>query len=297
MLASQRRRGLRLRLHRRNGFALPPRLVCTSIHAVSTTPEARAREVIDGQFAAAGWVVQDCADMNRTASLGLAVREYPLATGPCDYLLIVAGKACGVIEAKAAGTTLSGVAEQARGYQPQPQQMLARWSDPLRFDYEASGTGILFSDLSDPLHRSRRRDIEALRHFRAPRRREHIAGAVERHCGAHRLLGPSRPSRPAEGDGERRGAFARRPLDRDIKMRSIPISFRHPLILVVKSWAEEFAICDEQAELVQESEAAMIEAVEFDGDRLFLHLSSGSTCRVIVGGKQVSVGMQQPVPG
>ena len=123
---------------------------------MNTTPEARAREVIDGQLAAAGWVVQDRAEMNRTASLGIAVREFPLATGPCDYLLVVAGKACGVIEAKPAGTTLSGVAEQARGYQPHPQQALARWSEPLRFDYQGSGTEILFSDRLDPLHRSRR---------------------------------------------------------------------------------------------------------------------------------------------
>ena len=123
---------------------------------MNTTPEARAREVIDGQLAAAGWAVQDRADMNRTAALGVAVREFPLATGPCDYLLIVAGKACGVIEAKPAGTTLSGVTEQARGYQPQPQQALARWSDPMRFDYQGSGTEILFSDRADPLHRSRR---------------------------------------------------------------------------------------------------------------------------------------------
>jgi len=94
--------------------------------------------------------------MNRTASLGVAVRVYPLATGPCDYLLFVEGKACGVIEAKAAGTTLSGVAEQARGYQPQFAQPLAKWSNPLRFDYEASSTEILFSDRVDPLHRSRR---------------------------------------------------------------------------------------------------------------------------------------------
>ena len=54
------------------------------------------------QLAAAGWVVQDRAEMNRKASLGVAVREYPLASGPCDYLLLVDGKACGVVEAKAA---------------------------------------------------------------------------------------------------------------------------------------------------------------------------------------------------
>ncbi|MGI4797384.1 MAG: DEAD/DEAH box helicase family protein, partial [Janthinobacterium lividum] len=119
-------------------------------------PEARARALIDHQLAAAGWVVQNRADLNRNASLGVAVREYPMATGPCDYLLFVAGKACGVIEAKPAGSTLSGVVGQAQSYQPQPGQSLARWSDPLRFDYEASGTETLFSDRLDPLHRSRR---------------------------------------------------------------------------------------------------------------------------------------------
>ena len=112
--------------------------------------------MIDAQLTAAGWLVQDRAGMNRSAGLGVAVREYPLATGPCDYLLLIAGKACGVVEAKAAGATLSGVAEQAKGYQSSPPAALARWSDPLRFDYEASGVEILFSDRLDPEQRSRR---------------------------------------------------------------------------------------------------------------------------------------------
>ncbi len=112
--------------------------------------------MIDAQLAASGWLVQDRGAMNRSAGLGVAVREYPLATGPCDYLLLVAGKACGVVEAKAAGATLSGVAEQARGYQSAPPAALARWSDPLRFDYEASGVELLFSDRLDPEQRSRR---------------------------------------------------------------------------------------------------------------------------------------------
>jgi len=123
---------------------------------VTTTPEARARTVIDAQLAAAGWAVQDRGAVNRNAGLGVAVREYPLASGPCDYLLLVAGRACGVVEAKAAGATLSGVAEQARGYQAALPAALARWSDPLRFDYEASSTEILFSDRLDPEQRSRR---------------------------------------------------------------------------------------------------------------------------------------------
>ena len=112
--------------------------------------------MIDAQLAAAGWAVQDRGAVNRNAGLGVAVREYPLASGPCDYLLLVAGRACGVVEAKAAGATLSGVAEQARGYQAALPAALARWSDPLRFDYEASSTEILFSDRLDPEQRSRR---------------------------------------------------------------------------------------------------------------------------------------------
>ena len=123
---------------------------------MTTTPEAVARTAIDAQLAAAGWAVQDRAALNRNAALGVAVREFHLGAGPCDYLLLVAGRACGVVEAKPAGTTLSGVAEQARGYQADLPASLARWGDPLRFDYQASSTETLFSDRADPQPRSRR---------------------------------------------------------------------------------------------------------------------------------------------
>lgn len=79
-------------------------------------PEQRAREVIDQRLAAAGWVLQQPEEFNRNAAEGVAVREFPLLEGPCDYLLFVAGRACAVIEAKRAGVTLSGVAEQSLRY-------------------------------------------------------------------------------------------------------------------------------------------------------------------------------------
>lgn len=120
------------------------------------TPEERARELIDAQLQAAGWIIQDRAMMNRRAALGVAVREYPMASGPCDYLLFVDGKACGVIEAKAEGTTLSGVAEQSAVYQGSIPEPLATWGSPLRFGYEASGSEIQFADRLDPDFRSRR---------------------------------------------------------------------------------------------------------------------------------------------
>jgi type I restriction enzyme, R subunit len=119
------------------------------------TPEQKARQLIDAQLGAAGWVIQDRDEMNLGAGMGVAVREYPLATGPCDYLLFVDRRACGVVEAKPEGTTLSGIADQASGYQHHLPKQLANWGDPLRFDYEASGSETLFSDRVDPDQRSR----------------------------------------------------------------------------------------------------------------------------------------------
>lgn len=77
---------------------------------IPPTPESLARENIDAQLAACGWVAQDRARMNLYAGPGIAVREFPLTTGYADYLLFVDRKAIGVIEAKAEGVTLSGVA-------------------------------------------------------------------------------------------------------------------------------------------------------------------------------------------
>jgi type I restriction enzyme R subunit len=55
-------------------------------------------------------------DLNLGASLGVAIREFPLGQIYTDYLLFVDRKAVGVIEAKQMGTTLSGVAEQSQSY-------------------------------------------------------------------------------------------------------------------------------------------------------------------------------------
>ena len=123
---------------------------------MSLTPEQQARERIDSLLCAADWIVQDNADFNRNAGEGVAVREFALPNGPCDYLLFVGGKAAGVVEAKKAGVTLSGVAEQAARYMLKLPDHLARWADTLRFDYESTGEETLFRDAADPAPRSRR---------------------------------------------------------------------------------------------------------------------------------------------
>jgi len=120
------------------------------------TPEQQARERIDELLRAAGWVLQNNADFNRNAAEGVAVREFRLPQGPCDYLLFVGGKAAGVVEAKKAGITLSSVAEQATKYMAELPAHLARWSDRLSFDYESTGDETFFRDMRDPKPRSRR---------------------------------------------------------------------------------------------------------------------------------------------
>jgi hypothetical protein len=45
------------------------------------TPEQESRQDIDRQLVQAGWIVQDYRDMNISAGPGVAVCEFPLATG------------------------------------------------------------------------------------------------------------------------------------------------------------------------------------------------------------------------
>ena len=122
---------------------------------MSITPEQLAREEIDRLLTLAGWVLQDKDQFDRNASEGVAVREFSLPNGECDYLLFVAGKAAGVIEAKKAGSTLSGVETQSEKYIAKLPEHLARWSDQLVFHYESTGAETYFCDRRDPKARSR----------------------------------------------------------------------------------------------------------------------------------------------
>lgn len=119
-------------------------------------PEEKARLQIDDQIEASGWTVQDLHDLDISSSLGVAVREFPLQAGPTDYLLIVDGKAAGVIEAKPGGTTLSGVAEQSQLYLSGVPSYLPSVQIPLPFAYETTGIETYFRDVRDPEPRSRR---------------------------------------------------------------------------------------------------------------------------------------------
>ncbi|WP_439114589.1 type I restriction endonuclease subunit R [Hydrogenophaga sp.] len=121
------------------------------------TPEARARQTIDALLIAADWHVCDVASANIRAAAGVAIREFPLNPGHgfTDYLLYVNGKACGVIEAKKAGATLSGVEVQSARYAQGLPASLPAWRRPLPFVFESTGVETRFTNGLDPSPRAR----------------------------------------------------------------------------------------------------------------------------------------------
>lgn len=121
------------------------------------TPEAKAREDIDKKLAQAGWVVQDVKEINPTASLGIAVREFPTSTGPVDYALFVDGAPVGVIEAKReeAGETLTSVETQSARYANSSFKWI-KGDYKIRFAYEATNKLTRFTDYNDIKYRSRK---------------------------------------------------------------------------------------------------------------------------------------------
>jgi|GEM_PF-14192 len=119
------------------------------------TPEEKARQTIDENLHQAGWVIQDYKQLNLGAARGVAIREVPLRSGTCDYLLVVDRQPVGVVEAKRTGTRLSGVAEQSGDYASNLPDFL-RSTDPLPFLYESTGVETFYRDERDPEPRSRR---------------------------------------------------------------------------------------------------------------------------------------------
>jgi len=124
---------------------------------VVTTPEQEARTEIDRLLAAAGWAVQDFKSADIHAARGVALREFQLKEGygEADYLLYVDAKAAGVIEAKKAGATLTGVEPQSGRYSKGLPESLPAWQRPLPFLYESTGLETHFTNGLDPDPRAR----------------------------------------------------------------------------------------------------------------------------------------------
>ena len=113
---------------------------------------------IDAQLKASGWMVQDYRHAAVAAAPGVAVREVPTEAGPADYVLYVDRQAVGVIEAKPAGRTLTGVESQTRKYRSFYPEELPAFTPggALPFGYESTGVETRFTSGLDRAPTSRR---------------------------------------------------------------------------------------------------------------------------------------------
>lgn len=120
------------------------------------TPEEKARCVIDNNLRQSGWIVQDLNRLNLSASLGVAVREFPTSTGEVDYALFVDGRPVGVVEAKRseAGQSITDVEVQSGRYAKSSFKWVKN-DYTIRFVYEATDKLIRFTDYNDVKYRSR----------------------------------------------------------------------------------------------------------------------------------------------
>lgn len=122
---------------------------------MNQNPEQIARDTIDRQLTACGWVVQKKIKINLHAAIGVAITEYITDAGVADYILFVDQKPVGIIEAKKAeeGHRLTIVEEQSSEYAQSKLKYLN--NDPLPFVYESTGEIARFTDYRDPKPRSR----------------------------------------------------------------------------------------------------------------------------------------------
>ncbi len=118
-------------------------------------PEQIARDNIDKQLMACGWLIQSIKQVNLNAGIGVAVKEYLTDVGPADYVLFVDGKPCGIIEAKREeeGHRLTFHESQSEDYSKAKLKHLD--NKPLPYVYESTGDVTRFTYFRDPKPRSR----------------------------------------------------------------------------------------------------------------------------------------------
>ena len=122
---------------------------------INQNPEQIARDHIDRQLTACGWVIQGIKQVNLHAASGVAVKEYLTDVGPADYVLFVDGKPCGIIEAKREEEAhkLNVHEDQTEGYATAKLKHLK--NEPLPFVYISTGEITRIIDFTDPKPRTR----------------------------------------------------------------------------------------------------------------------------------------------
>jgi len=122
---------------------------------LNQNPEQLARDRIDAELIRCSWVIQNKAQINLNAGLGVAIREYQTNVGPADYVLFVDKKPVAIIEAKREeeGHRLSIHEDQTEGYATAKLKYVE--NQQILFGYESTGELTHFTDFRDPKPRAR----------------------------------------------------------------------------------------------------------------------------------------------
>src|SRR3989338_7690244 len=118
-------------------------------------PEQIARDRIDKQLTACGWLIKSIKQVNLNAGIGVAVKEYLTDVGPADYVLFVEGKPCGVIEAKREEEGHRISVHEGQGEEYAKAKLKHLKNEPLPFVYISTGEVTRFTDFTDPKPRAR----------------------------------------------------------------------------------------------------------------------------------------------
>jgi type I restriction enzyme R subunit len=122
---------------------------------MNQNPEQLARDNIDRELLACGWVIQSLKQVNLNAGVGVAVKEYLTDVGPADYVLFVDGKPCGVIEAKREEEAHRINIHEGQSEEYAKAKLKHLKNEPLPFVYISTGQITKFTDFTDPKPRAR----------------------------------------------------------------------------------------------------------------------------------------------
>jgi type I restriction enzyme R subunit len=122
---------------------------------LNQNPEQQARDVIDRQLLACGWVIQNKNQINLAAGIGVAVREYSTVVGPADYVLFVNRKPLGIVEAKRQEEAVKFSTHEAQVEEYASAKLKSIDNQNIPFLYLSTGEITRFCDTRDPSPRFR----------------------------------------------------------------------------------------------------------------------------------------------
>lgn len=122
---------------------------------LNQNPEQLARDNIDKQLIACGWIIQGIKQVNLNAGIGVTVKEYLTDVGPADYVLFVDGKPCGVIEAKREEEGHRINVHETQGEEYARSKLKHLKNELLPYVYIGTGEITSFTDFTDPKPRAR----------------------------------------------------------------------------------------------------------------------------------------------